>query len=128
MRTGGLFVDMTAAYDPALSLIAVSEVEKCGIVCNRGVIAALAGPSYETPAEIRMLKTLGADAVCMSMVPEVIAARYLGMRVLGMAVITNRAAGLSIDGPNHEEVLKTASIITEGLAGALSKIAGGLGV
>jgi len=113
IRAGGLgdrdrFVDMTEAYDPGLLEAAMDAAGERGIRLVKGVLAAVSGPSYETPAEVRMLKALGADAVCMSTVPEVIMARYLDMKVLGISLITNRAAGLSATGPVHIEVLEMA--------------------
>lgn len=103
------FVDMTAAYDPALSDAAVRATGRVGVGLKKGVLAALPGPCYETPSEIRWLKAIGADAVCMSTVPEVIMARYLGMKALGLSLITNKAAGLSGTGLRHDEVLETAA-------------------
>lgn len=102
------FVDMTCAYDPGYIDLAVRTSKKAGVPVRRGVLAALSGPSYETPAEIMMLKSMGVDAVCMSTVPEVITSRYLGMKVLGISLISNRAAGLSKEGPRHGEVLDIA--------------------
>ena len=99
------FPDMTAAYDPALAERARATAEEMGIELAEGVYAAMLGPSYETPAEIRMLERMGADAVGMSTVPEVIAARAVGLRVLGIALITNAAAGV-VEGPlDHDEVI-----------------------
>lgn len=102
------FVDMTCAYDPGYIDLAVRTAKEAGVPARSGVLAALSGPCYETPAEIKMLKSMGADAVSMSTVPEVITARYLGMKVLGVSLITNRAAGLSNIGPRHGEVLEIA--------------------
>jgi purine-nucleoside phosphorylase len=76
---------------------------------RRGIYAALSGPSYETPAEIRMLRTLGADAVGMSTVPEAIVARQMGINVLGISCITNMAAGVLGEPINHEEVIETGA-------------------
>ncbi len=104
-RLGTRFVDLTRAYDPDLRALARRCAGRLGVRCSEGVYAALLGPSFETPAEIRALKRLGADAVGMSAVPEVIAARQLNLRVLALASITNRAAGLSRQPLSHEEVL-----------------------
>jgi len=89
------FPDMSAPYDPALIRALRDAALEAGVSVTSGVYAALSGPAYETPAEIRMLDKLGADAVGMSTVPEVLAARALGMRVAGVSCITNVAAGLS---------------------------------
>ncbi len=110
---GERFVDMTEAYDRRLGALAESVAEEQGVELHRGVYAGLLGPSYETPAEIRMLRTLGADAVGMSTVLEVIAARQMGMRVLGISCITNRAAGLSETPLSHEEVADVAARVEE---------------
>jgi purine-nucleoside phosphorylase len=99
------FPDMTAPYDPALRDLAVTVAAAAGQRLVRGVYAAVLGPSYETPAEIRMLAALGADAVGMSTVPEVIAARARGVPVLGISLISNAAAGLSPVPLTHEEVV-----------------------
>jgi purine-nucleoside phosphorylase len=107
-RFGLRFPDMTTAYDKKFRAIAAAEAAKTGTVMPEGVYAALAGPSYETPAEIRYLRAIGADLVGMSTVPEVIAARHSGMRVLGISCVTNAAAGV-IDQPLvHTEVLEVA--------------------
>ena len=99
------FPDMTDAYDPALRERASAAASALGIELAKGVYAAVLGPSYETPAEIVMLERLGADAVGMSTVPEVIAARAAGLRVLGIALITNPAAGV-VEAPlDHAEVI-----------------------
>ena len=107
-RFGGRFPDMTTAYDKKFRAIATAEAAKAGTTMPEGVYAALAGPSYETPAEIRYLRAIGADLAGMSTVPEVIAARHSGIRVLGISCVTNAAAGV-IDRPlMHTEVLEVA--------------------
>jgi purine-nucleoside phosphorylase len=103
------FPDMSAPYDPVSIRILRDAALECGIPVTSGVYAGLIGPSYETPAEIRMLERLGADAVGMSTVPEVLAARALGMRVAGVSCITNIASGLSNSPLSHAEVLETAA-------------------
>jgi purine-nucleoside phosphorylase len=108
-RFGQRFPDMSTAYDKRFREMAVGQGNRLGIGIDEGVYAALAGPSYETPAEIRYLRTIGADLVGMSTVPEVIAARHSDMRVLGISCVTNAAAGI-VDQPlNHREVLETAA-------------------
>ena len=107
-RFGLRFHDMTGAYDKRFREIAVGEGSRLGMGMCEGVYAALAGPSYETPAEIRYLRTIGADLVGMSTVPEVIAARHSGLRVLGISCVTNAAAGILDQPLNHVEVLDTA--------------------
>lgn len=106
-RFGLRFPDMSVAYDKEFREQTVREGNRLGIEMPEGVYAALTGPSYETPAEIRYLRTIGADLVGMSTVPEVIAARHSGMRVLGISCVTNAAAGI-LDKPlSHLEVFKT---------------------
>ena len=106
-RFGPRFPDMTQAYWRSYREIALAEAKRLGIETHEGVYAALPGPSYETPAEIRYLKTIGADLVGMSTVPEVIVARHMGIRVLGISCVTNMAAGI-LDRPlDHSEVLET---------------------
>jgi len=106
-RFGPRFPDMTVAYDRRFREMTVGEGNRNHIGLYEGVYAALPGPSYETPAEIRYLRTIGADLVGMSTVPEVIAARHCGMRVLGISCVTNAAAGI-LDRPlDHKEVLET---------------------
>ena len=106
-RFGPRFPDMTQAYWRSYREIALAEAKRLGIEAHEGVYAALLGPSYETPAEIRYLRTIGADLVGMSTVPEVIVARHLGIRVLGISCVTNMAAGI-LDRPlDHSEVLET---------------------
>lgn len=107
-RFGARFPDMTEAYSKSYREIALAEAKRLGIDVHEGVYAALSGPSYETPAEIRYLRTIGADLVGMSTVPEVIVARHMGIRVLGISCVTNMAAGI-LDKPlDHAEVLETA--------------------
>ena len=103
------FPDMSAPYDDELAEIARTVAREQGIVLREGVYAGLLGPSYETPAEVRMLGLLGADAVGMSTVPEVIVARSIGMRVLGLSCITNLASGISHTPITHAEVLETTA-------------------
>jgi purine-nucleoside phosphorylase len=107
-RIGPRFPDLSQAYDPGLREAAVRAAAETGAELRRGIYACLAGPSYETPAELRFLRSIGADAVGMSTVPEVIAARHGGMRVLGISVITNRANLDGLRPPVHEEVLQAA--------------------
>ena len=102
-----VFVDMSQAYDRELVNRILELAANNGITIHCGVLAAVAGPSYETPVEIHMLRILGADAVCMSTIPEVIMCRYLGMKVLGISVITNHGAGLSTSPLRHEDVVRT---------------------
>jgi len=105
------FPDMSTPYDPALRALASAVAGEQGLALQVGVYAGLLGPSYETPAEVRMLSTLGADAVGMSTVPEVLVARAVGMRVLGISCITNLACGLSADVLSHDEVLQTTRAV-----------------
>jgi purine-nucleoside phosphorylase len=110
---GDRFPDMTEAYDADLRRLAKGVAEKLGIDLKEGVYAAMLGPSYETPAEIRMLRTVGGDAVGMSTVPEVIVARHAGIRVLGISCIANMAAGILPQPLSHEEVMETAERVKE---------------
>lgn len=103
------FPDMSAPYDPDLRALAREVALEAGIAVQEGVYAGVLGPAYETQAEVRMLERLGADATGMSTVPEVIVARALAMRVLGISCITNLACGLSATPPSHEEVLVAAA-------------------
>ncbi len=117
-RVGPRFVDLTQAYDPLLASLLDACAREQGIPLPAGVYACLLGPSYETPAEIRMLRALGADLVGMSTVPEVIAARHMGVPVAGISVVTNHAAGLSRHLLSHEEVAEVAARVRDRL-GAL---------
>ena len=107
-RFGPRFPDMTMAYDRRFREMTVGEGNRNRIGLYEGVYAALPGPSYETPAEIRHLRTIGADLVGMSTVPEVIAACHSGIRVLGISCVTNAAAGILDQPLDHKEVLETA--------------------
>lgn len=106
-RFGPRFPDMSQAYAKAYRKIALSEATRLGLTVREGVYAALQGPSFETPAEIRFLKAIGADLVGMSTVPEVIVARHMGIRVLGISCVTNMAAGILDRELSHEEVIET---------------------
>lgn len=105
---GPRFLDMTEAYTKTLRQVAQQVAQTNNIKLESGIYAGLSGPTYETPAEIRMLRGLGADAVGMSTVPEVIAANHMGMSVLGISCITNAAAGMSGQKLSHQEVMDTA--------------------
>ena len=125
-RFGVRFPDMTQVYDRDLQLIAADEAqaitherfekgldEKKTDLLHRGVYCALSGPTYETPSEVRMYRVLGANAVGMSTVPEAIAARHQGIKVLGISCITNYAAGMTDEGINHDEVMETGARVAE---------------
>ena len=105
---GDRFFDMTVAYDKEYRTLAKATAEELNIPLATGVYAWLTGPNFETPAEIRYLRTIGADAVGMSTVPEVLVARHSGIRVLGISCITNLAAGMTDNTLSHEEVKETA--------------------
>jgi purine-nucleoside phosphorylase len=121
-RFGLRFHDMSAAYDRRFREMAVGEGNRLGIGIYEGVYAALPGPSYETPAEIRYLRAIGADLVGMSTVPEVIAARHSGIRVLGISCVTNAAAGILDQPLNHVEVLETAERVKGQFIGLLKAV------
>jgi len=106
---GPRFPDMTEAYDKRLRALALQAAEELGIRLQQGVYMGLSGPTYETPAEIRAFRMLGADAVGMSTVPEVIAARHLGLRVLGISCVTNMAAGILPEPLSHEDVVRVSA-------------------
>jgi purine-nucleoside phosphorylase len=112
-RFGLRFFDMSDAYDRDMRKVASSAARKLTLSVHRGIYAGLTGPSYETPAEIRMLQTLGADAVGMSTVPEVIVANHMGVKCLGISCITNMAAGVSKQKVNHEEVMLTGERVKD---------------
>ncbi len=118
-KFGPRFPDMTVAYDKAFRELAKIQARRLGIELPEGVYAGLAGPSYETPAEIRYLQAIGADLVGMSTIPEVIAARHGGMRVLGISCVTNAAAGI-LDAPlDHNDVLATGERVKMQFIGLL---------
>ncbi|RMF43525.1 MAG: purine-nucleoside phosphorylase [Deltaproteobacteria bacterium] len=103
------FVDLTRLYPVDLYPEMAARAEKEGVVLRRGVLACMPGPSYETPAEIRMLERLGADVVSMSMVPEMLVACACGLPAMGLALVTNKAAGRTAHGLDHGEVLEAGS-------------------
>ena len=119
---GTRFPDMSDGYTKALRALAKKAGESLGISLREGVYALMGGPNYETPAEIRMLRTLGADAVGMSTVPEVLAAAHAGMKVLGISCITNMAAGVLDQPLNHQEVMDTAARVRENFIAVVRKI------
>jgi purine-nucleoside phosphorylase len=121
-RFGLRFPDMTVAYDRRFRQITVGEGNRLGIGMDEGVYAALSGPCYETPAEIRYLRSIGADLVGMSTVPEVIAARHCGIRVLGISCVTNAAAGILDQPLHHLEVLETAERVKGQFIGLLKAV------
>ncbi|HEY8996463.1 MAG TPA: purine-nucleoside phosphorylase [Edaphobacter sp.] len=119
---GQRFFDMTTAYSPALRKLAIGEAAKQGWELSEGVYIAVLGPSYETPAEIRAFRTLGADLVGMSTVHEVIIARHMGIEVLGLSVVTNMAAGVLDQPINHEEVMEIGRRIAGQFTGLLTSL------
>lgn len=119
---GPRFVDLTTAYDREFIAVAKNAAQLADITMHEGVYAAMLGPCYETPAEIRMLKNLGADAVGMSTVFETIVARHMGMRVLGLSCLTNKAAGLSQQEISHQEVMENNAKVAQKFATVLQKI------
>lgn len=115
-RLGPRFPDLSDAYDPRLGALLDEAAAETGVALRSGVYACMSGPSYETPAEIRMLRAMGADLVGMSTVLEVIVARHMGVPVAGLSVVTNRAAGLARKPLSHEEVAETAERVGDRLA------------
>jgi purine-nucleoside phosphorylase len=112
-RLGPRFPDMSTAYHPGLVGLLADTAKRTGVTLKQGVYAMLSGPSYETPAEIRAMRALGADAIGMSTVPEVIAAAHMGVKVAGISCITNLAAGIGDKPLTHEEVAETANRVRE---------------
>lgn len=123
-RFGPRFPDLTGVYAPRLRRAADEAAAALGQSLVHGVYAGCHGPSYETPAEIRYLRTIGADAVGMSTVPEAIVARHMGLDVLGISCITNLAAGVLPAPLNHDEVLETAHRVREKFAALLEEVIG----
>src|SRR6201997_1463627 len=121
-RFGPRFPDMTQAYSRAYSKAAQEEASKLGLSLEDGVYAALLGPSYETPAEIRYLRTIGADLVGMSTVAEVIAARHMGIEVLAISCVTNMAAGILDQPLSHDEVMQTGERVRGQFEGLLRAV------
>jgi purine-nucleoside phosphorylase len=121
-RFGPRFPDMSEVYDRAYQEIAINEAHEMGTELRRGVYAVLAGPNYETPAEIRMLRALGADAVGMSTVPEALVARHQSLRVLGLSCITNLAAGVLDQPIDHADVMETGERVRETFTELLRRI------
>ena len=119
---GERFFDMSDTYDPKLTEIAEKACWKAGVTVRKGVYIAFTGPSYETPAEIKMSRVLGADAVGMSTVPEAIACRHMGVRVLGISCITNMAAGVLKQKLDHREVLAVGEKVKAGLMDVLGTV------
>ena len=125
-RFGPRFPDMTEAYSKRLRAVADQAAAEAGITVSHGIYAALHGPSYETPAEIRYLRSIGADAVGMSTAPEAIVARHMGIEVLAISCITNMAAGV-LDKPlHHAEVMETAARVKDQFIGLLEGVIGRL--
>jgi purine-nucleoside phosphorylase len=120
------FPDMSAPYDEALAVQLRDHARTLGLPLREGVYAGLLGPTYETPAEVRMLATLGADAVGMSTVPEVIVARALGIRVAGISCITNLASGISPHPLSHAEVIETTALVASRFEALVERWVAGL--
>ena len=123
---GARFPDMTEVYSKRLRGLADTVAREQGLKVGHGVYVAVHGPSYETPAEIRFLRAIGADAVGMSTVPEAIVARHMGVEVLGLSCITNAAAGVLPQPLNHDEVMEVARQVRDAFAGLLEGIIGRL--
>ena len=127
-RLGPRFPDMTEAYSPRLIALAEEAAAELGTSLRRGVYAGLSGPCYETAAEIRYLERIGADAVGMSTVPEVIVARYLGMEVLGISCVTNMATGIATVKHAHDEVVRIANEASTRFCALVATTIGKIGV
>jgi purine-nucleoside phosphorylase len=121
-EAGQRFFDMTTAYSPALRALAQAEAERQKIPLSEGVYLAVLGPSFETPAEIRAFRTLGADLVGMSTVHEVIVARHMGIEVLGISLVTNMAAGVSGETIHHEDVMEIGRRVEKQFTGLLTAL------
>jgi purine-nucleoside phosphorylase len=125
-RFGVRFPDLTNVYSPRLRRLADAAAAAQGLKLRHGVYAACHGPSYETPAEVRYLRTIGADAVGMSTVPEAIVARHMRIEVLGISCITNFAAGVLPQPLNHDEVLETAKRVRDTFIALLNGVIAGI--
>ena len=123
---GPRFPDMSAPYSPRLAALLDTVARDAGVALQRGVYAGLLGPTYETPAEIRMLDRMGADAVGMSTVPEVVVARALGMEVAGISLITNPAAGISPAPLDHAEVVEVGRQASQAFCGLVERFVASL--
>jgi purine-nucleoside phosphorylase len=121
-RFGPRFPDLTTTYAPELQNMVIEEAKAMGLEMRRGVYAALTGPSYETPAEIHMVRTLGGDAVGMSTVPEAIVARHMNMQVIGISCITNLAAGVSNRPVDHTQVIATGESVRKQFTELLRRV------
>ncbi len=121
-RFGPRFPDLTNAYSPDLQDVVLQEARAMGLQMWRGVYASLTGPSYETPAEIHMVRALGADAVGMSTVPEAIVARHMDIQVVGISCITNLAAGVSDRPVDHSQVMATGERVRESFTELLRRV------
>jgi len=121
-RFGPRFPDLTNVYSPELQDIVLHEAEAMNLQMRRGVYAALSGPSYETPAEIHMVRSLGADAVGMSTVPEAIVARHMDIQVVGISCITNLAAGVTDRPVDHSQVIAIGERIRESFSELLRRV------
>jgi purine-nucleoside phosphorylase len=126
-RFGPRFPDMSAVYSPELQALVVEEARAIGVDVRRGIYGALSGPSYETPAEIHMVRTLGADAVGMSTVPEAIVARHMEMSVIGISCITNLAAGVSNRPIDHSQVMEIGKRVRAQFTELLRRVIARLG-
>ncbi len=126
-RFGPRFPDLSSVYAPELQSVVIDEARAMGLNVRRGIYAGLSGPSYETPAEIHMLRTLGADAVGMSTVPEAIVARHMNMRVVGISCITNLAAGVSDVPVDHSQVMATGERVRAEFSELLKRVLPRLG-
>src|SRR5256714_2456364 len=121
-RFGPRFPDLTNTYSPELQDVVLQEARAMGMQMWRGIYASLTGPSYETPAEIHMVRALGADAVGMSTVPEAIVARHMDIRVIGISCITNLAAGVSNRPVDHSQVIATGERVREQFTELLRRV------
>lgn len=121
-RLGARFPDMQGAYDERFREILLEVAKDRGLELKQGVYSVLSGPSYETPAEVRMLRLLGCDACGMSTIPEVVASRQMGVRVLGVSLISNLAAGIAKHPLTHQEVIETAARVAKDFAGLMRAV------